>query len=326
MKISNVQLYSFNARYKGKYLKPKNTQQSEKSFSFPFVKPYSIELQAEKEDEFFKSFLEKNGKVTKEEYQKILKKHPKTIYKAQNRCNEISKKLDCSPQINGKIAYELKKYFDSCYGNYTILSVGTSPAPITEVMQNLGAKVIFLPITGLRDINQNSHYFNRVNYPTLASKYENLGLAMDYCTYKGISKKDAGKILILDLCATGKSAGIIKQMLLERNDIAEENIIIQDMTKTLEDMAKNHGSNLSTYEINCFDADMRMSKCSKICNVPHFDYYGSKNKSSNYITRKPHETKLSVFRRFEDFSKPDARAWALCSTHEAFKLLKNNIS
>ena len=287
--------------------------------------PAELALLTQKEDEYFLRFLNKNGKVTKKEYEEIIKKHPRTLVLAKKKCEEISKTMSCNPQITAKIAFELKKHYDEYYKNYTILSVGTSPSPITEVMSNLGANVIFLPISGLRELEQNMHYFNRINYPTLASKHPNLETIMDYCTKKGIAKNDAGSILILDFCATGKSARLVKQMLFERDDIPKENIFIHDVTKTLEYIKNECNSRITQEEIGYLDADMRTSRCAKISNIPHFYYDNTGYNSHKTIVRKPLESKWNLFNRFEEFSKPDARAWALVATAEAFKL-QNNIS
>ncbi|MBQ4646520.1 MAG: hypothetical protein IJB79_04145 [Candidatus Gastranaerophilales bacterium] len=296
------------------------TSTNESSLAIYCPQNTQIALNTQKEDDYFKFFINKKGKVTKKEYDEVIKKHPRTLVLSKKLCEDIQKRTNSSPETIGKIAHELKKFYDKEYGKYTIISVGTSPAPVTEVMQNLGSKVIFLPITGLRELEQNHLYFNRVNYPTLASKHENLQAIMDYCTKKGITKKDTEAIIILDLCASGKSARIIKQLLVERKDLDEDKIFVHDLTKTLEFIKDNSDSDLTPYEIDWLDADMRMSRCAKLCNVAHFYYDNSGKNSSKCIVRKPNETNLSLFNRFQSFSQPNARAWALCSTHEAMKL------
>jgi len=326
MRIQNINSNKYN--FSGILTRKKPTQNDyeAKKINLPAIRqPMELALLVQVEDEYFKSFLAKSGKVTKKEYEEIIKKHPRTLVLAKKRCEKISNVTSCSPKITAKIAYELKKHYDEFYKNYTIVSVGTSPAPITEVMQNLGAKVIFLPISGLRELEQNPLYFNRKNFPTLASKHPNLEVIMDYCTKKGIAKDNSGSILILDLCASGKSARLVKQMLLERKDIPEENIFIHDVTKTLEYIKNECDSNLTQEEIDSMNADMRTSRCAQISNVPHFYYDNSGYNSQKTIVRKPCESKWGLFNRFENFSKPDARAWALVSTHEALKL-QNNIS
>ncbi|MBQ9149962.1 hypothetical protein IJX73_03425, partial [bacterium] len=93
----------------------------------------------------------------------------------------------------------------------------------------------------------------------------------------------------------------------------------------LEYIKNECNSRITQEEIGYLDADMRTSRCAKISNIPHFYYDNTGYNSHKTIVRKPLESKWNLFNRFEEFSKPDARAWALVATAEAFKL-QNNIS
>ena len=155
---------------------------------------HKIALQQAGEEKFFNSFLEKEGKVSLAEYQKIVKHHPSTISRSYFMCSE-NKTLGITPKSTAKMAIALKDYYDKKYKNYKIISIGTSPAVITETMQNLGADVLFLPISHLHQIGDTKLHPLRSKYPTISSRFPNIQVLMNYCTKKGISK-DKNKEII----------------------------------------------------------------------------------------------------------------------------------
>jgi len=279
----------------------------------------------EKEATLTSAFLNKKGKVTFKEYQVIKEKHPEIIEKCNNIIANNNKPiLDTTPEDAARIALDLKKYYDEKYKSYKIISIGTSPAMITEIMQNLGCDVLFLPISHLNHMSENSLYPLRRNYPNIASRFPNIKILMDYCTHKGIGKNKEKEIILLDFCSTGKSLRIMDKILKERGDISEEKIhrhsIIDDLENSI-----NEESLINRQMIRYLNSDMVRSASEDVCNVPHFpvDDIDSDFPKENETIHTAKKLKMQIFKEIEDFSRPKGRAWVLCATDEAMKLLKH---
>ena len=253
MKIQSLNLYNISPKcskinFSASHNDEKN---SHKNFEIPNEQiPYFILNQIKQSSQALDEFLNKKGKVTLEQYNQILENNPQVLSRCYSICrNMLYKQSNCLH--TAKAAVNLKEYYDKKYDNYTILSIGTSPAPITEVMQNLGCKVIFLPITNLRNIDDGDNYPLRNAYPTITSRYKNIGKLMRYLTKKGINKKNTGKILILDYSFSGNTLNLIEKILQQRGDINPRNIqrhsLIDDLNRTIEE-SKNT-TNLTNNDI-----------------------------------------------------------------------------
>jgi len=322
MKILNLQPYTF----KSVFFKKTSSQNKKKNFAFNPMCNICIDnpkkAQQESEKRFFEEFLVKSGKVDKKEYEEIALKHPMTLSKCYGMC-EVRDAIN-SPYDIAKFAVALKKYYDELYQNYTIISIGTSPAIITEVMQNIGCNVIFLPITNLRDYSENKLHPLRKNYPTIASRYPNVDTLMKYATKKGIAKKNSGDLVVLDYTVSGKSLDTMVKILEERNDIDPDRIndhsIVDDINEIING---NNPLNLTSWNAKNLEHDLRHSYFEDFINVAHFTFDDSSYYGKNYSIK--NKKNSEIFKEFDSFSQKYARAWALCSTHEAFKIL-NNIS
>ena len=148
--------------------------------------PYIITRKAENENEYFEQFINAKGKVSLSDYQTIVKKHPRTLTKSYALC-ERQAEVRTRHHKMARFEVCLKDYYDKKYEKYTIVSIGTSPSPITEVMSNLGCEVIYLPISHLRFIEQNPLSPFRKMYPTNESRHPNIKTLMKYASKKGIA-------------------------------------------------------------------------------------------------------------------------------------------
>ena len=176
-------------------------------------KPLSIAKQINKEEEFYKNFLKKKGKVTLKEYNDIKQNHPRTLVK----CYELCRKNNSSstPTEIAKFALSLKDKYDRDFEEYTIVSIGNSPAPITEVMSALGCNVIFAPISKLRFLDTNTLDSN-------FSNHRNIDLMAKYCIKKGVEKSK--NVILLDYVSTGKTLEKAQYVFSEKTNIKKESL------------------------------------------------------------------------------------------------------
>ena len=65
---------------------------------------------------------------------------------------------------------------------------------------------------------------------------------------------------------------------------------------------------------------MKHSNFADVCNVPHFHVYEQFSVPSGYISPKI-KTQNQLFKEFDDYSQPLARAFSLCAIHEAMNYI-----
>lgn len=277
------------------------------------------------EEVYFMEFLDKKGKLTKEEISEIFKKHPLTLIQSCKIAEMNEEKIKTAPETFAKSALNLKRYFDKKYKDYTIVSVGTSPAIFTEQMQLLGSDIIFLPITGLRE--EYEEYTGRnILKPGRPKelKYSNLQRCLNYLSAKGLgefTRKDNKKIIILDYMSTGNTAYNVKRLLWEFNKIPHEDMKVVSLVECLEKTSKMEDEGfykLTDEEIRNIRDDLLYSRLSPLCNVPHFNIEDDDTMIGNIVGGR--KTNYRVFKEFKDFSRPQARAYSLCIFNEIRKL------
>ena len=288
------------------------------------IQQQSIEIQKKQIENEYKAFLNKKGKVTYEEYQRIVKENPAILLMAQ-RETEKNKKLLSTPRTIAKAAVLIKKFFDEKYQkDYKVISMGTSPAPIAEVMQAMGADVVYAPITGL------TNYFNtqpNEKYYYNLDEYPNIRKVLMYLKSKGIKEDDKTTYVLIDYCSTGTSLILFRDMIMERNNISKEKMHDFSIINLLEAARKRYQNKYtvpSKEDISDILSDMQFNLMENVCSVPHFDIRDNKNQNKKgYITSKDKNLD-KLFEEFEEYSKPEARAFALCAINEADKLNKKN--
>lgn len=325
MKIQNINNTSL--AYK-RIFRNRNEEQgvSKRIETLPEVSvPYEIAVQTIKEDEFFKTFLNKKGKISKKEYAEIIKKHPSAIIKAQ-KLLEKEKPTQSSPKEVAQAARKLKEKYDKEYKNgYIIASIGTSPSPITEVMSVLGSDVIFIPASGLGRIETSKNYIFRNQYPTVASRLTNVQHIINYAKKNGIKRNRKETLILLDYCNSGTSLSNLCDIFIEEKLYTPERIhdksILNDLIETTN--LKVHNSDFRLEEYANIAHDMYYSNSEKVSNVPHFYVYEQENQiglgSISAEGKKPNK----LFKEFDEYSQPLARAFSLCVIHEAMKLEHN---
>ena len=146
---------------------------------------------------------------------------------------------------------------------------------------------------------------------------------MKYLTKQGIAKKKAGSIVVLDFIHSGKSLDLVMRMLEERGDIPEGRLYEHSLIHDLADITKKYPHPHVNKELAInFHNDLMYSRFHNLSNVPHFTFNGGDCYKCKDTTIDSTGKRITeVFREFDEFSLPDARAWALCSTHEAMKIL-----
>ena len=127
------------------------------------------------------------------------------------RMVELAKSACC-------LAEKIKTHFDSKYGdkNYTIISIGRSMSAISEIMQDLGSNIKFIPLSGMKN---NSEISN--NSIHIFKKYlESIGLNKEQ-----IKKNSEHKYIFFDFAYSGKSLENATKLLTNDNLLGEHSNI-----------------------------------------------------------------------------------------------------
>ena len=186
MKISNYSSYKSFFKINSNYRDIKN------NFNFAFCanlrSNYDSYLRSALAESYdnrieyeFNSFINRAGKVDFGEFCDISSRNPQILKMAQEQLNLKEEGIKCTPKTVANAALILKQFLDNKYGdNYRLISVGTSPACIAEVMSALGVDVVFAPISSLSnyiddDLNE-SICSNLVNKPNVLKLLKYLAL------------------------------------------------------------------------------------------------------------------------------------------------------
>lgn len=291
---------------------------------FAHLAGIKLKIKESREENIFTKFLQQKGKVTLDEYNLIKKELPFIIQKA-NEIVENKTKVACKPKDMAKLAINIKYYIDNAKElegkDYRIISIGTSPAPLTEALQNLGCEVIFVPISGINSLVSDKEInCNR-----------NLKLALEYLKSKGVCKEKNNnkKNIVIDYAFSGKTLSTICSFLAKENKLDyKEDIwclsLIDLMISMLYKKDNKNPIEIPNNEkpllLKNYREDLHFSLENEISNVPHFDIDDRKNNErTNSISSKLH-TKEGLFKAFDEFSKPLARAYSLCVINEMEKL------
>ncbi len=265
-------------------------------------------------EKYFSDFLDKKHKVTKEEYDDVIKNHPSTLILAQEYCKKNYGGVTTPKEMAG-IVLKIDKYLKNNCQNYRIISLGTSPACIAEQLANLGNEVIFLPVSGLS--SHNTEY-------SLIEELPDLRILMEYLENKNI---DDGKMnIVLDYTATGRSLRYITETIREYFSLGIRDIESVSLTDLLNKSFKN-SSLAEKFSKNSFFDDVAFSYVGEISNVAHFPIT---QKAKERYKAKDHAiycediSKDELFKKFDEFSRPLARAYSLCVLHEIDKLKQKN--
>ena len=304
MKISAIKINNNFISYKFKNSATNSVNYKTFSFgSLPCAKKTDIDIQKLQEQDSFEEFMDRKGKVTKEEFKDIVKNHPSTLLKAQ----KFAKMLyvgETTPEEMAKIAISTSEFLNKEFKNYRIISLGTSPAPLTEQLQNLGHEVVFLPASAL------SWCCDSLEMNTL----------MEYLKSKNIND---GKLnIILDYTSSGQTLSEMTGNIKKKFHLNSKKIKQLSLNDVFHYLHKTSHIKTWNYYKDLFD-----SAAENISNVPHFPVsssgvskYRNSNKAGTIYMNGL--TKEEVFREFENYSTPLARCFSLCTMAEIDKLTR----
>ena len=311
MTISPISNKAIESYKKPCRIQKDNNSNSSMSFlsGLAVQKKAEIALQKMNEERFFEEFLLKDGKVTKEEYENIQKNHPSVLLKAQELCNNrySGKATPYDVAVN---TLRVDKYLKNIYKNYRIISLGTSPSPITEQLINMGHEVVFLPISGLR-----------LGYRQDKTSLENLAELRALMQYLDKKDIDDGKLnVVLDFASSGKTLNITTKFIKEYFGFNHRKLTKVSLGGRILDYYYDEAR-------NNFIHDVINSKIEDISNVPHYpvtpmriESYNDEGDEETTIIFDKNTPKQELFEEFEEYSTPLARAFALCTMDEIDKM------
>ena len=145
---------------------------------------------------------------------------------------------------------------------------------------------------------------------------------MDYATEQGIASQDAGNILVVDYSQSGNSILAMQKFIEQRGDIPEDRIMYHSLNNDIFELEKNgplRGLDEkihTTLTLNLACMGLK-EDCGNSYRMPYSYYDNAIEKGQ--ITQ---DMLLDATRNnIESFSTPHARAWQICSLHEAMQLV-----
>ena len=259
-----------------------------------------------KEEKYFKEFLSRQNKLTKEEYLEVKNNHPASIMKAFL----YSKKnywgtLD--PMDLAIVADKVDKYLKENYKDCKIISLGTSPAALCEQLECLGHEIIYVPVSGLQYYSKDSDKID--NLP-------NLKAVLDYIKSKSTdNNKD---IIILDYVSSGKTLDTMTELVGKYCNIPEEKLIKLPLNALLK-KAFEKDTVFDSISKARFIEDVGFCEIENLGNVPHFSVMpkaDSEYQDKSGTVDFKNKTQEELFKEFENYTQPLARDFALSAMHE----------
>ncbi len=296
-------------------LKNPKTKQTKNDYSFSFcstsIQMQEVEFNQKKEKEFFDNFLVRKGQVTREEYEDIIKNHPSVLIKAENLCDRVYSGY-MTPKKTAAIVLKINKALKKIYPDTRIISIGTSPSPVTEQLQYLGHDIVFVPISGFRPYEKKLHTFE--NEPDLK-------ILANYLNTKNIDNDKHN--IVLDYTYSGYTLEKIQNFIQEYCGISDKNIEAVSINKLLIHPAISNRTRKNWIELKTeILEDMKSSKIEEISNIPHFPVLKRAKKVYSTVpsvVTTENKSEEEIFKELDNYSKPLARAFALCTMHEINK-------
>lgn len=273
-----------------------------------------------RKNEFPASFLFQRGKVKKEDFDNLSNEDKKLLVEKAKAYVEHykPKRHFASPKTVAKSACLLNEYFNKKYGTdgYRVISIGTSPAPVTQAMEYIDSNIIYLPVSGLHSRmcppdNQKDYYIE---------KFPNMKLLMEFLDKKNVTDGKAN--ILLDYCIDRHTLKTMQMSMESYFGFKEDELFSSDIVDLIDyiDYRCESRFNLSEDEAEELDGMMAYQNSERIVNVPHFNILDSLNlglDDSIYRGMKSNET---VYKKFDEFSTPLARAYSVCLLDELEKL------
>ena len=259
------------------------------------------------DENIFEDFLTKKGRVTKEEYEDIAKNNPNIIQEADKYVRSVYYgKL--KPENLASIAVKTDEYLNKKYENFRIISIGTSPAALSEQLDALGNEVIYFPASGVAPISDYSYM-------------PDIKTALAYLKYQGINSSKIN--LILDYTSTGATLRTVAALIKKELGIDSYKINFLPLENLLNYAFQDYPDDKSK-EYFIYDTDGSLIE--DLSNVPHFPV--TDDAKMIYKKRKGTvlpcgKSKREIFREFDNASKPPARAFSL-SVMDIIHKMKNN--
>ena len=286
--------------------------------------------QPSKEDKDFFNFLDKKGKVDREEFTKILLQNPKLIQKAYHfvEFESLISNVNTEPSSIAKASYCMKNFFDEKFGknNYRIISIGTSPAVLSQGMEALGNETIYLPATGIGNYVFRNRFSNN---PKKITDEKNMQILGEYLKSKGVNKDDNKINILIDFCDSGATINALLGAIKEMLNLTDKQIIQIDIGKLIKELSKTTLANKEAISISKKERlniieDMAFQHFEHVSCVPHF-YIDDEQNNYLYNCVKSSNKKSynEVFKAFEEYSTPLGRCYELCIQNEIHNLKSN---
>ena len=258
------------------------------------------------ERRFFNEFLSRPSKLTKEEYEDIKQNHPSILAMARNYVKR-NFKSEFAPEELAIIVDKVDKYLKNNYKNYKIISLGTSPAALCEQLSALGHDIIYVPVSGLQ---------NYITGEYTLDELPNLKTVLDYVKSKNTD--DNKNTIILDYVSSGKTLNTMGSLISQYCNIPREKICKLSLGNLLTESFKDV-SFFDKAPKSSFSEAVGFCEVDQISNVPHFSVTPEADReyeNKEYTIKAEDKTKEELFREFENYSSPLARAFSLCAMQE----------
>lgn len=283
------------------------------SFNGASLNPASLENPLYDYD--FRDFVAKEGKVTLAEYQEIKQKQPKLLKLAETFISLERKKIGMfqTPEDTAELVQAMQDWFDEEFdNNYIIVSIGTSPAFVTECMSALGKDVIFVPVSGVCIAPAEEEFEEYLE------EYPRAKVVADYLkeelSKQGVENKS---VILLDYKAHGTTLELFDKIARQHCGKSPLFVYKCDIGQLINELFGLE--TFSDYSKKYRD-DVIDSTVEHIANVPHYYINYSAETLDQWKGGFDIEDEKSQYRELQNNSTPLGRAYQLLVLDELDKM------
>ena len=278
-------------------------RKSSKGSSIELLMQAYIEKTKQDERLFYRDFCEKPKSVTLDEYFEIKDKHISCICSARKDLDDFYFG-EITPENAAKMSLNVKRNLDEKHGEnqYRIISIGTSPTPITQTLSYLGIEVTHFPVSGLQ-------------YSDYKEDERKSKILVELLKRRKLDDKKVN--ILTDFTYSGSSLNKTYQLI--KDNFKNINLYPIPIQTLLIETLDIENPDIKLY--NTFISDMKNSLCTEISNVPHF-YIKDKTIDldlKNEIKLK-NSTDDEILEQFENYSCKEARLFELCTLFSLDKM------
>lgn len=264
----------------------------------------------------FRDFIFQKGKVSLDEYKKLKQEHPELLELANNFVSSESKTLNINqkPKETAILSKKVQEWLDNTFGEngYILVSIGTSPAFLTESLSAMGKNVIFVPVSRANCL------MNRDELEECFKLFPKVEVVAQYLKEELSKQNTENKtVVLMDYKVEGSTLKLFNSIVKNKCGIPQSQIYTCNIVKLIKDLICADNLKLS---FENFRKDIGMQRAAFIANVAHYNIDTMAALLHHHTSDFEFDSEKVKYRNLQNDSTPLGRAYQLLVLDELEKM------